>query len=267
MSNSPTIVAMIPARLGSTRFPEKVLASRTGKPLIQHVYENALRAKRPARVVIATDHERVRAACAGFGAEVVMTDEAHPNGTSRLAQAARVLGLGEADIVVNVQGDEPEMEPGVIDACVDAIVTPASRDSVEMATVASPWNPEDDPANPAIVKVVTTQPRSKVWMGQGTPGVRALYFSRSRVPFPRNAPGPDEPLLRHVGIYAYRNRFLQRYITLESTPLERIESLEQLRVLEHGFAIGVAIVESRGTGIDTPEQYEAFVRRCNERRT
>jgi 3-deoxy-manno-octulosonate cytidylyltransferase (CMP-KDO synthetase) len=93
-----------------------------------------------------------------------------------------------------------------------------------------------------------------------------LYFSRSRVPFPRNEAAPDEPLLRHVGIYAYRNRFLQRYITLESTPLERIESLEQLRVLEHGFAIGVAIVESRGTGIDTPEQYEAFVKRCNERR-
>ena len=257
MSNSPTIVAMIPARLGSTRFPEKVLASRTGKPLIQHVYENALRAKRPARVVIATDHERVRAACVAFGAEVVMTDEAHPNGTSRLAQAARVLGLGETDIVVNVQGDEPEMEPGVIDACVDAMVTPPSRESVEMATVASPWNPEDDPANPAIVKVVTAK------IGAAC---RALYFSRSRVPFPRNEAAPDEPLLRHVGIYAYRNRFLQRYITLESTPLERIESLEQLRVLEHGFAIGVAIVESRGTGIDTPEQYEAFVKRCNERR-
>jgi 3-deoxy-manno-octulosonate cytidylyltransferase (CMP-KDO synthetase) len=263
---------MIPARLGSTRFPEKVLASRTGKPLIQHVYENALRAKRPGRVVIATDHERVRATCVAFGAEVVMTDAAHPNGTSRLAEAARVLKLDDADIVVNVQGDEPEMEPSVIDACVDAMLTLPSHspvESVEMTTVASPWNAQDDPANPAIVKVVTTRPSSRVWGGKGSPGCRALYFSRSRVPFPRNAPGPGvaefEPLLRHVGIYAYRNRFLQRYITLDSTPLERIESLEQLRVLEHGFAIGVAIVDSRGVGIDTPEQYEAFVRRVGGR--
>jgi 3-deoxy-manno-octulosonate cytidylyltransferase (CMP-KDO synthetase) len=261
---------MIPARLGSTRFPEKVLASKTGKPLIQHVYENALRAKRPQRVVIATDHERVRAACVAFGAEVVMTDEAHPNGTSRLAQAARVLGLSESDIVVNVQGDEPEMEPAVIDACVDVLVRSAhagdaEHAAVDVATIASPWNDTDDPANPAIVKVVTTRPvarpGARIGDERGTPELRALYFSRSRIPFPRNAASAEGPLLRHVGIYAYRNRFLQRYVTLESTPLERIESLEQLRVLEHGFGIGVAIVESRGAGIDTPEQYAEFVRR------
>jgi len=255
---------MIPARLGSTRFPEKVLASRTGKPLIQHVYENALRAKRPQSVIIATDHERVRAACTGFGARVVMTDEAHPNGTSRLAQAARVLGLQGDDIVVNVQGDEPEMEPEVIDACVDALVAMSSLDmGVGMATIGSPWNEADDPGNQAIVKVVASNGVP------GLPGVygvrRALYFSRSRIPYPRNSIGASEHahLLRHVGLYAYRNRFLQRYVTLEPTPLEQIESLEQLRVLEHGYPIALVIAESRGTGIDTPEQYEAFVRRVN----
>lgn len=264
MPTSPAIIAMIPARLGSTRFPEKVLASSTGKPLIQHVYENALRAKRPQRVVIATDHERVRAACVGFGAEVVMTDEAHPNGTSRLAQAARGMGLGGDDIVVNVQGDEPEMEPEVIDACVDALVASSSAGGassmagVDMATIGSPWNASDDPSNPAIVKVVASRG------GGGGGGVRrALYFSRSRIPYLRNSIGASEQthLLRHVGLYAYRNRFLQHYVTLEATPLEQVESLEQLRVLEHGFAIGVVIAASCGTGIDTREQYEAFVGR------
>lgn len=238
---------MIPARLGSTRFPEKVLANATGKPLIQHVYENAKRATRLHELVIATDHDRVARACKNFGAPVLMTDVAHPNGSSRLAQAACAMRLGDEDIVVNVQGDEPDMEPGVINACVDALM----KSDAEVATVGSPWNPADDPNNPAIVKVVTS-----------SHGL-ALYFSRSRIPYPREASmqGTTTGLLRHVGLYAYRNHFLQRYITLAPTPLEKAESLEQLRVLEHGYCIAVAVIESKGTGIDTPEQYEAFVKR------
>ncbi len=247
MPTSPRIIGMIPARLGSTRFPEKVLASATGKPLIQHVYENAKRASRLQDLVIATDHDRVADACMKFGAKVLMTDAAHPNGSSRLAQAACAMRLGDDDIIVNVQGDEPDMEPAVINACVDAL----TMSSAEVATVGAPWNPADDPGNPAIVKVVTNANNL------------ALYFSRSRIPYPRDPSltNTTAGLLRHVGLYAYRNRFLQTYITLPPTPLEMAESLEQLRVLEHGYRIAVAIIESKGTGIDTPEQYQAFVAR------
>lgn len=245
--HQPVVVAMIPARLGSTRFPRKVLADRTGWPLVRHVHERARRATRPTRVVVATDATEVRRACEDFGAEVVMTAPDHPNGTSRLAQAARLLGLADDAIVVNVQGDEPELEDGLIDAAVDALV----RSRAEVATIASPWNADDDVANPAIVKVVLARDGS------------ALYFSRSVIPHPRVA-GVCEPL-RHVGLYAYRAGFLQRYVGLEPTPLEQAESLEQLRVLEHGHRIAVAVRPARATGIDTPEQYAAFVARWRSR--
>ncbi|MFO0832757.1 MAG: 3-deoxy-manno-octulosonate cytidylyltransferase [Phycisphaerales bacterium] len=238
-----TTIAIIPARLASTRFPGKVLASATGKPLIQHVWENARRAASLSRVVIATDHPRVRDACAGFGAEVVMTREDHPNGSSRLAEAAAALGLAPTDIVVNVQGDEPETEPGVVDAAVAVL----QRSGAEVATVASPFASGEDPENPNIVKVVLR--------ADGC----ALYFSRSLIPYPRVAGAAT--VLRHVGLYVYRAEFLRLYPTLVPTPLERAESLEQLRVLEHGFRIAVATAECHGAGIDTPEQYEAFVRR------
>lgn len=240
----PTI-AIIPARLASTRFPEKVLANTTGKPLIQHVWENARRAKCLSRVVIATDHPRVQSACLAFGAEVVMTREDHPNGSSRLAEAADHLRLAPNDIVVNVQGDEPEMEPGVIDAAVAALV----KTNAEAATVASPFDAGEDPTNPNIVKVALRCDSC------------ALYFSRSLLPYPRNAGVPGAAPLRHIGLYAYRAAFLRTYPTLKPTPLEQAESLEQLRILEHGYRMAVAITPCRGVGIDTPEQYEAFVRR------
>ncbi len=238
-------IAIIPARLASTRFPEKVLANATGKPLIQHVWENARRARSLSRVVIAADHPRVRDACAAFGAPVVMTREDHPNGSSRLAEAAATLSLEENDIVVNVQGDEPEMEPGVIDAAVAAL----SSSGAEAATVASPFESGEDPTNPNIVKVVVRRDGC------------AMYFSRSLIPFPRVAGVQGAAPLRHVGLYAYRVRFLRVYPTLAATPMEQAESLEQLRILEHGHRIAVAIAACRGTGIDTREQYEAFVRR------
>lgn len=243
---TPPVVAIIPARLASTRLPGKVLLSRTGKPLIQHVYEAARKASRPSRFVVAADDVSVARACAGFNAEVVMTRVDHPNGTSRLAEACEALGLSDDVIAVNVQGDEPELDASLIDAAVGAL----EQTGAEVATIASPFMAGEDPANPNIVKVVCRADST------------AMYFSRSLIPFRRDAAfaGEVKPL-KHVGLYVYRVGFLRRYVSLPATALEQTESLEQLRVLWHGFRIAVAVRESRGQGIDTPEQYEAFVRK------
>ncbi|MBL8764504.1 MAG: 3-deoxy-manno-octulosonate cytidylyltransferase [Phycisphaerae bacterium] len=240
-------VAIIPARLGSTRFPEKVLAARTGKPLVQHVAEAASGARSVRRVVVATDSERVVEALRPYGTEVVMTGAEHPNGTSRLAEAAAQLGLGRDEIVVNVQGDEPEAAAEIIDLAVSELV----RSGAEVATAASPFAEGEDPSDPNIVKAIV-----------GQNGL-ALYFTRARAPFhrdPRSGPPPSPPL-KHVGLYVYRGWFLERYVTLAPTPLERTEMLEQLRIIEHGHRIAVAIGSSPWTGIDTPAQYDAFVTR------
>lgn len=247
---------IIPARLGSTRFPEKVLAARTGKPLVQHVVEGAAKARGAARVVVATDHERVRAALAAHGTQVVMTSPAHANGTNRLAEAAALLNLGDDEIVVNAQGDEPEMAGEVIDGALHALT--AREPGVVVGTAATPLRAGQNIANPNLVKVV-----------RALDGC-ALYFSRAPIPVHRdggagssNAAGAP---LRHLGVYAYRVGFLNRYAQMPPTPLERTEQLEQLRVLEHGLRIGVEVVDAAPEGIDTPEQYEAFVARWLERR-
>jgi 3-deoxy-manno-octulosonate cytidylyltransferase (CMP-KDO synthetase) len=248
-SSSVTIV--IPARYASVRFPAKMLASETGKPLVQHVFEAAVGARcaRPensGRVVIATDDERIAAAARKFGAPVVMTSPGHPNGTSRLAETAEALGLGDDAIVVNAQGDEPELDPGLIDVAVDTL----RASSAPMSTVASPLSPGDDPRDPNMVKCV-----------RRLDGL-AIYFSRSLIPFDRDGAGlPESRPLKHIGLYAYRRPFLRTYVTLAETPLERVEKLEQLRVLENGHAIAVGVAPSNQSGIDTPEQYAAFVRR------
>lgn len=249
-------VAIIPARLASTRFPRKVLADATGMPLIWHVYERARLAPSVARVVVATDAEEVANVVRARGGEVVLTSVDHPNGTSRLAEAAAMLGLAADQIVVNVQGDEPELDPEAIEGAVAALI----RTGAPVATVATPIRMQADFANPAIVKVVLRR--------DGT----ALYFSRATIPFHRdragvmdggggggsaNGAGP----LRHLGLYVYRAGFLARYVQMQPTPLEQTEMLEQLRILEHGEAIAVAEVASRGEGIDTPEQYAQFVER------
>jgi 3-deoxy-manno-octulosonate cytidylyltransferase (CMP-KDO synthetase) len=241
-------IAMIPARLGSTRFPRKVLAAATGRPLIQHVWERARVAARVARVIVATDAPEVVDAVRAFGGESVLTSE-HPNGTSRLAEAAGLLGLPDDAMIVNVQGDEPEIEPGVIDAAVDA----AARLDVGVGTVASPFGPGEDPRDPNVVKVVLAADGS------------ALYFSRALIPFPREGGEPAAPL-RHVGIYAYRAGMLRRYLALEPSPAERSELLEQLRLLHHGVRIGVAVRDVHASGIDTPAQYDAFVARWTRTR-
>lgn len=241
-----SIVAVIPARLASTRLPGKVLLSRTGRPLIAHVYQAARRARRPDRFVIAADDPAVLHAAHAFGAEAILTSTAHPNGTSRCAEAAALLNLADTDVIVNVQGDEPEMDPALIDAAVDALESTGA----EVATCASPFTPDEDPSDPNIVKVVLRKDST------------AMYFSRSLIPFPRDA-GTSNPVrpLRHVGLYVYRVAFLRAYAALEPTQLEATEMLEQLRVLWHGHRIAAAVLPSDSRGIDTPEQYEAFVRR------
>jgi 3-deoxy-manno-octulosonate cytidylyltransferase (CMP-KDO synthetase) len=244
-------VAVIPARFGSTRFPGKPLASRTGKPLIQHVCEQAARARSIKRIIVATDDQRILDAVRGFGGEAVMTRADHPNGTARIAEVAATL---TEEIIVNVQGDEPSIEPELIDAAVAAL---HARPDAPMSTIASPFGAHDDPNDPNIVKVVLSQ--------IGT----ALYFSRSPIPFWRDRErdlerGSLHPIarpLKHVGLYVYRRPFLATFVSLAPTPLELTEQLEQLRVLEHGYPIAVAIGTAAFHGIDTPEQYAAWVAR------
>jgi 3-deoxy-manno-octulosonate cytidylyltransferase (CMP-KDO synthetase) len=242
-------VVLIPARLESTRFPRKVLADQTGRTLIQHVYEGAARSG-ATRVVVATDSHEVATAVTGFGGEAVLTGCAHENGTSRLAEAAALLGLGDDEVVVNVQGDEPEIDPEVVAASVEALT---SDPGISIGTVASPIHDEAESLSASVVKVVVGR------VGPGGVG-RALYFSRAAIPFERDGSGSCARL-KHVGIYAYCVGFLRAYATMEPTPLERAERLEQLRAIENGYGIGVAVREVASVGIDTPADYERFVAR------
>ncbi len=263
-------VAIIPARMGSTRFPAKALADETGKPLVVHVCEQAAKAGSVSRVVVATDDQRIRAAVEAHAFEALMTSPEHPNGTSRLAQAATLLKLKAHQIVVNVQGDEPEIEPEVIDGAVAALGASTAIDRTAdrtagggerfqwVGTVASPIEREEDAENPNVVKVVLGALEADLCVAQG------LYFSRAKIPYSRDQT-ETAGYFRHVGIYAYPVSALNAYLTLEETPLERVERLEQLRWLEHGCPIAVAIRASAHTGIDTPEQYRAFVERWNQK--
>lgn len=248
----PGAVAIIPARMASTRFPGKVLARETGRPLVLHVVDRARAAASVARVVVATDAPEVRDALAGEGVEVVMTRADHPNGTSRLAEAAAMLGLSPDDLVVNVQGDEPEIDPALIDETVHA----AARSGEPMATLASPFRPGEDPANPNIVKVVTRPGPDSV--------ARAIYFSRALIPHDRDATGSVAPL-KHAGLYVYRRAALDAFVATPESPLEQAEKLEQLRAVEAGWSIAVVIRPFDHVGIDTPEQYAAFVQRWRSR--
>jgi len=249
---SPLVAAVLPARYASTRFKGKPLRRETGKYLIQHVYERANEAKSVSRVIVATDDSRIFEAVQSFGGEAVMTRADHPNGTSRIAEAAELLGE-KVEIIVNVQGDEPEIEPGTIDT---AVATLLANDEAAVSTLASPFAPGENPDDPNIVKVVRDLDGN------------ALYFSRSRIPFDRDgdADSTGVVLLKHIGLYVYRREFLQEYIAWDPTPLECVERLEQLRILEHGRKIAVAVIdEPTRPGIDTPEQYAAFVKRWRER--
>ena len=245
-------VAIIPARLGSTRFPAKALAAETGKPLVVHVCEQASKARSVSRVVVATDAVEIKDAVESHGFETVMTSIEHPNGTSRLGEASDLLELTGDQLVINVQGDEPEIEPEVIDAAAQA---GARIDGFGAGTVVTRIYTDADFQNPNIVKAV---------LGEDEGEIRpAIYFSRSPVPYPRNT--PEDPPFRHVGIYAYSVNAIRAYLKLKPTALESTESLEQLRWLAHGYRVQAAIVESSHTGIDTPEQYRAFVDRYTQK--
>ncbi|MDF1809721.1 MAG: 3-deoxy-manno-octulosonate cytidylyltransferase [Phycisphaerales bacterium] len=245
-----SIVGIIPARFESTRLPGKVLLSDTGKPLIVHVVESVQRSTRLDRVVVAADTQEICKVLTDLDIEVVLTDPSHPNGTSRLAEAAQILGLDLDDIIVNVQGDEPELDPKLIDSAVDAFVL----SGVEMGTLASPLQDGDDVSNPNLVKVVTRKAQDGV--------DRAIYFSRSPVPFDRDSQGVD--WLKHAGIYVYRRQFLDQFVSWPISRLESVEQLEQLRAIEAGVEIAVAICPFVHKGIDTPEDYRAFCARITQ---
>ncbi|HZV91717.1 MAG TPA: 3-deoxy-manno-octulosonate cytidylyltransferase [Caldimonas sp.] len=230
---------LIPARLASTRLPGKPLADIAGVPMIVRVARRAMRSQARS-VTVAADDAAIVDACTRHDVAALLTDPAHPSGSDRLAEAAIRLGLDGDDIVVNVQGDEPMIDPVLIDACAGVL---ALRRECVMSTAAHPLRDAGDFENPNVVKVVLDRDG------------RALYFSRSPIPWPRDgaAAGAPSPL-RHVGLYAYRAAFLRRFPTLPPAPLEIIERLEQLRVLWHGERIAVHVGEaSSGIGVDTPQ--------------
>jgi 3-deoxy-manno-octulosonate cytidylyltransferase (CMP-KDO synthetase) len=270
-------VLVIPARIASTRLPGKPLLRRTGKYLVQHAWEQARRVASATAVLVATDDAAIAEAVRSFGGEAVMTSPGCATGTDRVAEATRDR---PEDLVVNVQGDEPEFDPGDVDRLVAALRADPSLPLATLAVVAS----EEERDRPSAVKVVlrTGSPRAGsadgTWDGtvggSGSAASRptegdALYFSRSRIPFHRDGPAPDgaltPPVLRHVGIYGFRREALQAFTRLPPTPLEQAEKLEQLRALENGWRIRVLVGERAPAGIDTPEDYEAFVRRETSR--
>ncbi|GAA4440985.1 3-deoxy-manno-octulosonate cytidylyltransferase [Bremerella cremea] len=246
---SLTSLVVIPARLHSTRLPQKLLLAETGKPLIQHTYEAACQARGTDGVVVATDHESIESAVIGFGGDAVMTSESCASGTDRVAEIAQVRP--DIDIFINVQGDEPEISAEAIETVRFLLET---NPDVSMATLATPIRCLDKLRDPACVKVAF-----------GENG-RALYFSRSPIPFVRDGfeghIDAEPPMFfQHLGIYAYRRDFLLKLATAPPSPLEQLEKLEQLRVLEMGETILVGTIAEPSIGIDTPADYAAFVRK------
>jgi len=243
------ILACIPARYGSTRFAAKVLAKDTGKFLIQHTYEQACLAKLPNKVIIAADDERIAAAAKSFAAECVLTSPEHKSGTDRIAEAVADL---DVDIVVNLQADEPEIEPENIDYLAKLLL---DNPDCQMATLAADFQNAEQVINPNIVKVTVNSNNY------------ALYFSRSVIPYDRKAEGVGQvgDYLRHLGIYAYRKDFLLRITSMPQSNLEKIEKLEQLRAIENGDPILVGKVQHTCDGTDTPQQYAEFVTRYSKK--
>ncbi|MCW5889810.1 MAG: 3-deoxy-manno-octulosonate cytidylyltransferase [bacterium] len=238
----PVTVAIIPARYRSTRLPGKALADLGGRPMVCHVAERAGRARGIARVLVATDDARIADAVRAIGVEVVLTRPEHPSGTDRLAEVARGL---DADVLVNVQGDLPLLDPAMVERLAARM---AAEPALPMATLASAIHDEAEWCSPHVVKVV--------WGADG----RALYFSRAPIPHDRDGVrGAGEPFgWRHVGLYAYRRDVLLRLAALPPSPLERREALEQLRALEHGIAIGVVEwpADAPLVEVDTPADLE-----------
>ena len=228
-------IGVIPARYGSTRFPGKPLANILGKPMIQHVWERASRAKTLEKVIIATDDERILKKAKEFGAEAVLTSPSLSSGTERVAEAAKDL---EVDIVANVQGDEPLIEPQAIDEAIKSLI---NNPKIPMATLAYRMIKKKEIEDPNVVKVVFDKDNF------------ALYFSRSPIPFSKEY---RSPFYKHLGLYIYRKEFLLKLAKMDPSSLEKIEGLEQLRVLENDYRIKVVETEYDSVGVDTPEDLE-----------
>lgn len=245
------VAIVIPARFASSRLPGKPLLRETGKYLIEHVYEAAMKVKSADRVIVATDDARIFDAVESFGGHSMMTRTDHPSGTDRIAEVAEKL---DAEVIVNLQGDEPQFDPTDIDKLVRPLTD--SR-FVSMTTLATPIRTAEDFRNPNIVKVVRNEISD------------ALYFSRSPIPFVRDGE-PDftantweAPLfLHHLGVYAYRRDTLLKLAATPPVELERLEKLEQLRALHDGIPIRVEVIPTAHKGVDTPADYDAFVRSC-----
>jgi 3-deoxy-manno-octulosonate cytidylyltransferase (CMP-KDO synthetase) len=249
------ITAIIPARYGSTRFPGKALADILGRPMIQHVYERTRQATLVSQTIIATDDQRIADAVISFGGDVIMTSPKHETGTDRLAEVAGKL---DCDLVVNVQGDEPLIEPAMIDQAIRPFLT---DNSLKMGTLKSRIRQQDDLLSPNLVKVVTDGDDN------------ALYFSRSPIPFYRDSwqtlQSPDfkpeqQPCFKHVGLYVYRRDFLLEYAGWPQTFLEVAEKLEQLRALENGVKIKVVETEFESVGVDTPQDLAKVIKLINQ---
>ncbi len=237
--NSTNVIALIPCRYASKRLPGKPLLNETGKPLVQHVYENVLKCTSIDRVIVATDDERIYEAAKSFGAEAEMTSSDHISGTDRIAEVASRI---EGDIFVNVLGDEPEIDPDCIDKAVAAL---ADDEDCAVSTVCSPISDEAELEDTNTVKCVTDV------------NGYALYFSRTPVPHGR-------PGLKHHGIYCFRREALLQFPNLTPPDIERMERLEQLRLLWYGYRIRVCLTDSVPKGIDTMEDYKAFVARAGK---
>ena len=242
-----TIIGILPARWGSTRFPGKPLHLIAGKPLIQHVWERCQRAEKLSEILVATDDARISQAVEAFGGKAVMTSTDHPTGTDRLAEA--VTKIPGATHILNIQGDEPLIDPALIDELAQALI---DDPALHMVTAANPLAPADPAvSDPNVVKVVLKN------------NGHALYFSRSPLPYFRNSV-PGLQVLRHKGIYGYRRDFLETFVTWPPSPLEQAESLEQLRALENGANIRVLITDDTSPGVDTPEQALAIEQLLSE---
>ena len=259
-----SFTVVIPARHASTRLPGKMLLNLAGKPMIAHVYERAVESG-AERVIIATDHQEIVDAANKFNAEVELTSSSHQSGTERIAEVVQKRGFDDDTIIVNVQGDEPLIEPDIIRSVADNLAT---QHKASIATVATPITASEDFHNPNVVKVVMDNDNY------------ALYFSRAPIPWPRDSYQNIEidalkkqdvsqlgiTFYRHIGIYAYKAEFIKTYVSLPQSPLEKIEALEQLRALSNGHKISVSITEkSSGFGIDTQEDFDRvkeIIERC-----
>jgi len=239
---NPQVSVIIPARFASSRLPGKPLVDIGGRTMIERVYRRAAAARGISRVVVATDDERIARAVRAFGGEAVMTSPAHESGTDRIAEVARQM---DADLVVNAQGDEPLLAPEAIEQAIAPMLTDPS---IVMGTLGAPLDEARDLSNPDIVKVLVD--------GRGF----AIYFSRAAVPFRRQATVLGNSVLKHVGLYVYRRAFLLALAELPRTPLERAESLEQLRAIEHGHRIKVVRTLYQSISVDTPEDLESVRR-------